>query len=211
MSNQKRDSILNKEIPQEIQNNNENKATSDIAETIATILIDKMISTAVITTKVNQTYKTLNDHCFNYLTNFINPYLESGFIFYENGIEDCDYQKKQIYFCHKPLEKLNTWELIPEPDTCEMDRYANNKTKVVKFNKYTDIKMDNVKESSVAFDVSEDTKIMKNNENVYDESTKLPKNKKREKEEEKSYNNKNEKPKKRNQRKCCRPKRKSKN
>ena len=192
MNNQKNENEENSPSHKENQNNNENKATSDIAETIATILIDKMISTAVITTKVNQTYKTLNDHCFNYLTNFINPYLESGFIFYENGIEDCDYQKKQIYFCHKPLEKLNTWELIPEPDTCEMDRYANNKTKVVKFNKYTDIKMDNVKESSVAFDVSEDTKIMKNNENVYDESTKLPKNKKREKEEEKSYNNKNQ-------------------
>ena len=192
MNNQKNENEENSPSHKENQNNNENKATSDIAETIATILIDKMISTAVITTKVNQTYKTLNDHCFNYLTNFINPYLESDFIFYENGIEDCDYQKKQIYFCHKPLEKLNTWELIPEPDTCEMDRYANNKTKVVKFNKYTDIKMDNVKESSVAFDVSEDTKIMKNNENVYDESTKLPKNKKREKEEEKSYNNKNQ-------------------
>ena len=96
MSNQKRDSILNKEIPQEIQTNPDNKTTSDIADTLAMVLIDKIISTAVITSKVNQTYNTLNDHCFNYLTNFINPYLETNFIFYENGVEDPEYQKNQI-------------------------------------------------------------------------------------------------------------------
>ena len=69
MNNQKRESILNKEIPQEIQTNPDNKTTSDIADTLAMVLIDKIISTAVITSKVNQTYNTLNDHCFNYLTN----------------------------------------------------------------------------------------------------------------------------------------------
>ena len=152
MNNHKNEIQENVEAQNENQNINEYKATADIAETVATILIDKLISTAVITNKVNQTYKTLNDHCFTYLTNFINPYLESGFIFYENGIEDIDVQKNKIYFSHEPLEKINTWELIPEPTTCETDRYANNKTKVKKYNKYTDIKMDNVKESSVAFE-----------------------------------------------------------
>ena len=90
MNNHKNEIQENVEAQNENQNINEYKATADIAETVATILIDKLISTAVITNKVNQTYKTLNDHCFTYLTNFINPYLESGFIFYENGIEDID-------------------------------------------------------------------------------------------------------------------------
>ena len=187
MNNHKNEIQENVEAKNENQNINEYKATADIAETVATILIDKLISTAVITNKVNQTYKTLNDHCFTYLTNFINPYLESGFIFYENGIEDIDVQKNKIYFSHEPLEKINTWELIPEPTTCEMDRYANNKTKVKKYNKYTDIKMDNVKESSVAFDASEDAKTIRNNENTKDEISNNIKNKKKEKEEEKTF------------------------
>ena len=187
MNNHKNEIQENVEAQNENQNINEYKATADIAETIATILIDKLISTAVITNKVNQTYKTLNDHCFTYLTNFINPYLESGFIFYENGIEDIDVQKNKIYFSHEPLEKINTWELIPEPTTCETDRYANNKTKVKKYNKYTDIKMDNVKESSVAFDASEDAKTIRNNENTKDEISNNIKNKKKEKEEEKTF------------------------
>ena len=187
MNNHKNEIQENVEAQNENQNINEYKATADIAETVATILIDKLISTAVITNKVNQTYKTLNDHCFTYLTNFINPYLESGFIFYENGIEDIDVQKNKIYFSHEPLEKINTWELIPEPTTCEMDRYANNKTKVKKYNKYTDIKMDNVKESSVAFDASEDTRTIRNNENTKDEISNRIKNKKKEKEEEKTF------------------------
>ena len=187
MNNHKNEIQENVEAQNENQNINEYKATADIAETVATILIDKLISTAVITNKVNQTYKTLNDHCFTYLTNFINPYLESGFIFYENGIEDIDVQKNKIYFSHEPLEKINTWELIPEPTTCETDRYANNKTKVKKYNKYTDIKMDNVKESSVAFDASEDTRTIRNNENTKDEISNNIKNKKKEKEEEKTF------------------------
>ena len=187
MNNHKNEIQENVEAKNENQNINEYKATADIAETVATILIDKLISTAVITNKVNQTYKTLNDHCFTYLTNFINPYLESGFIFYENGIEDIDVQKNKIYFSHEPLEKINTWELIPEPTTCETDRYANNKTKVKKYNKYTDIKMDNVKESSVAFDASEDAKTIRNNENTKDEISNNIKNKKKEKEEEKTF------------------------
>ena len=106
MNVQKKETENNKEISQENQQDStNNKPSSDIAETIAMIIIDKIISTAVITNKVNETYKTLNEYCFNYLINFINPYQEENFIFYENGIEDVVYQKNQIYFNRKPLEK----------------------------------------------------------------------------------------------------------
>ena len=109
MNAPKKETEENKEASQENQQNStNNNQSSDIAETVAMILIDKIISSVVITNKVNETYKTLNDHCFNYLINFINPYLETNFIFYENGIEDTEYQKNQIYFYRKPLEKINT-------------------------------------------------------------------------------------------------------
>ena len=192
MNNQKRESILNKEIPQEIQTNPDNKTTSDIADTLAMVLIDKIISTAVITSKVNQTYNTLNDHCFNYLTNFINPYLETNFIFYENGVEDPEYQKNQIYFSRKPLEKINTWDIIPEPGANEIDRYANTKTKVMKFRKYTDMKIDGVKEYSSAFDIDEDNKYSKRtgNENILNESNDEKNNKNKEKDKSRDTNKK---------------------
>ena len=173
MNIQKHDANDNNNQNPEEQNNSETKTNSDIAETVVMMFIDKLISTSVLTSKVNHTYKTINDHCFNYLTNFINPYLETTFIFYENGKEDLDYQKNQIYFSSKPLEKINTWELIPEPNSIEIDRYSNTKTKVMKYNKYTDNNlMEGVKESSRGFDIddnvlNESTDIQNKNKEKY--------------------------------------------
>ena len=177
MSTQKNNIENNQNSETENQTNTNNKQSSDIADTLAMILIDKIITSAVLTSKVKQTYKTLNDHCFTYLTNFINPYLEESFIFYENGIEDSNYQKNKIYFSHKPLEKLNTWELIPEPNTNEVDRFANSKTKVTKFVKNNGVKNEGVKESSFVFDADEDIKYIKSNENVFNESIDIQINK----------------------------------
>ena len=50
------------------------------------IILDKIISNAVINSKINDIYKTMNDHCFNFLTEFMNPYLKNNFIFYVHGI-----------------------------------------------------------------------------------------------------------------------------
>ena len=188
MSTQKNNTENNKNLETENQANSNNKQSSDIADTLAMILIDKLITSAVITSKVNQTYKTLNDHCFSYLTNFINPYLETSFIFYENGIEDSDSQKNKIYFSHKPLEKMNTWDLIPEPNTIEIDRFANSKTKVTALKRNNENKVDRVKESSFVFDADEDNKYIKSNENDLNESIDIQniKNKEGKKSQEKS-------------------------
>ena len=199
MNIQKHDANDNNNQNPEEQNNSETKTNSDIAETVVMMFIDKLISTSVLTSKVNHTYKTINDHCFNYLTNFINPYLETTFIFYENGKEDLDYQKNQIYFSSKPLEKINTWELIPEPNSIEIDRYSNTKTKVMKYNKYTDNNlMEGVKESSRGFDIddnvlNESTDIQNKNKEKY-KNTPDRKNKEIYK-ENKDINNSNIKPK----------------
>ena len=197
MNVQKKETENNKEISQENQQDStNNKPSSDIAETIAMILIDKIISTAVITNKVNKTYKTLNYHCFNYLINFINPYQEENFIFYENGIEDVAYQKNQIYFYRKPLEKINTWNIISEPESNEIDRYENTKTKIMKYKKYSEIPIEGVKESSLAIDIDDDNKNVHSSEN---ESIRIQKNINNEKEkhikelnkENKDFNNLN--------------------
>ena len=197
----KKETEENKEVSQDNQaNSTNNNPSSDIAETVAMVLIDKIISTVVITNKVNETYKTLNDHCFNYLINFINPYLETNFIFYENGIEDPEYQKNKIYFDRKPLEKINTWNIISEPETNEIDRYENTKTKIMKYKKYSDMQIDGVKESSLAFDIDDENKNIHSSEN---ESIRIQKNQDKVKEksikeqnkENKDISNSNIKPK----------------
>ena len=167
----------NENLVPENQIINKIKPSSDIADTIATTIVDKIISNAVINSKINDIYKTINDHCFDYLTNLINPYLKNRFIFYENGKEDLASQKKDLYFCSKPLEKVNTWTFISEPKCNQVDRCANTKTKLVKYKKYTELKDNWLKESE------EDMKHLKanNDENKnhsYKNETKIKKEKK---------------------------------
>ena len=153
------------------QNATQIQSSSDIADSVVTIILDKIISNAVINSKINDIYKTMNDHCFNFLTEFMNPYLKNNFIFYENGIDDLEYQKKQIYYCYKPINKLNTWNILPEPKSNEVDRCANTKAKMVKYKKYTDLKDNGLKESSFALDAEEDIKHLKSDDhNVFDEN-----------------------------------------
>ena len=156
----------------DLVNSNIKQHNLDITETVVSILVNKIISDAVINSKVNHIYKGMSDHCFSYLTNFINPYLETRFLFYENDIEDPSYQKNQIYFSRKPLEKLNTWNLIPEPKTNEKDRYANSNTKIVRYKNKTDME-EGVKESTFALDAEEDIKYIDHHNNVFNESIDL--------------------------------------
>ena len=152
MKEEKNEKENNENLDTEKENKNQIKSSSDIADSIVTILVDKIIADAVINSKINQVYQTMNEHCFNFLTSFMEPYLKSPFIFYENGVEDLDYQKKEIYFCRKPIERINTWTVLPEPKTTQVDRCANTKTKLVKYKKYTELKDDGLRESSFGED-----------------------------------------------------------
>ena len=181
MNINKNDNEENNNNPEDKEINSNIKFPSQIGDTLATIIIDKIISNVIITSKVNQTYNTINDHCFNYLTNLINPYLETSFVFYENGIEDPEYQKKQIYFSSKPLEKINTWNIIPEPDTNEIDRYANTRTKIMKYKKYSEMNISGVKESSFGFDIDDDVQYVNDKENTTNKKKDLQKDKNKEK------------------------------
>ena len=146
------------------------KPATDIADSIASILVNKIISDAVVNSKINEIYKTMNDHCFGFLTKLINPYLKNQFIFYENGKEDLKERKNELFFCSKPLDKINSWTVLSEPKNSEVDRCANTKTKLVKYKKYTDLKDNGLKESSFALDAEEDIKNINRDHNVFDEN-----------------------------------------
>ena len=105
MKNEKKDGKENNEKENtEKQDIIQITPSSDIADSIATIIVDKIISDAVINSKINDIYKTMNSHCFSFLTNFINPYLKSRFLFYENGIEDLNQKKRNYFFL------VNLWK-----------------------------------------------------------------------------------------------------
>lgn len=199
MKEEKNEKENNENMETKNENTNQIKPSSDIADSIVTILVDKIISDAVINSKINQVYQTMNDHCFNFLTSFMEPYLKSPFLFYENGIEDLDYQKKEVYFCHKPIERINTWTILPEPKTTQVDRCANTKTKLVKYKKYTDIKDDGLRESSYGEDEIRHLKssvIDKNKKEKNDIKERERKEKERKEREEKERKEKEEKEKK---------------
>ena len=169
MKDEKNEKENNEKINEENPIINNVKPATDIADSIALVLVNKIIDNAVINSKINEIYKTMNDHCFNFLTNLINPYLNNRFIFYENGNEDLSKQKNELFFCSKPLNKTNSWIVLSEPKSSEVDRCANTKTKLVKYKKYTDLKDDGLKESSFVLDAEEDIKNLDQNHNVFDD------------------------------------------
>lgn len=155
------------------QDNEKIKPSTEVADTIVTMIIDKIITNVVINNKLKETYTKINEHLFNNLINFINPYLNGNYILHENGIEDLEYQKKELYFCHEPIKKINTWNIIPEPKCSTKDRCENTKAKVIKYKKYTDLKSDGVRESSAGLDAEEDKLKKSNNNNNVNKSKRL--------------------------------------
>ena len=102
-----------------ITNNQENN-NYGIADTICQIIINKIISKVIGQSNNSLIYSKLNKHCFNYMLNFIDSFLSTDFIFYENNNQN---QNKRIFYSTIPQNILNTWVEIEEPDTPELDRY----------------------------------------------------------------------------------------
>lgn len=99
MKGEKKSNIDNKDkLLIENQDNKKVKPSTEVADTIVTMIIDKIITNVVINNKLKETYTKINEHLFNNLINFINPYLNGNYILHENGIEDLEYQKKRTLF-----------------------------------------------------------------------------------------------------------------
>ena len=138
---------------QEPQNNNQNENTNnenqnniqiesiinDPTDVAVTTIVDKIIADAVINSNIKHIYDNLNNYCFDSLNSLIDPFLASDFIFYENGIEDMEYQNKQIYYKSEHIKKINTWVAFQEPKNIEIDRCENENAKVKKFKKNDEI------------------------------------------------------------------------
>ena len=104
---------------------------SDVnSETISRLIIDKLISNTIIEDKLKHVDSIFNRHLEKFIFKLISPYMKSEFFFHEKGLDKID-DENIIYFKEKKISKINTWITIPEPKTCEIDRYAS-RNKLVK-------------------------------------------------------------------------------
>ena len=109
-----------------------------IPDTICQIIINKIISKVVSQSRNNLIYSKINSHCFDFIMNFIDPFLSTDFIFHEhhskNDIRNSETENQNIDLNFSKIHQniSNTWVEIFEPDTPELDRYNPENIKIVK-------------------------------------------------------------------------------
>ena len=94
----------------------------EFPEAIANEIINKIISYVIKQTTVKEIYSHLDEKCFNYLKYIINPFLSTEYLFYEDGIENINHQKKKFYYKAPAPKKVNTWVFLQEPESSQIDR-----------------------------------------------------------------------------------------
>ena len=137
------------EIKNEIKNKNIQLISKDIAETVVTLILDKIILNIIVEAKIKEIYSNLSGHCFKYIHKLMSSYLRNNFIFHENGIDNLSYQQNLVFFDKKPINKINNWEQIKEPLAPEFDRHITGKNKVIKLTKKEEIDYINKNEKEI--------------------------------------------------------------
>ena len=99
------------------------------SEIISRLIIDKLISNVIIDNKLKEIDTHFTNHIKKFIFKFIKPSIKSDFIFHEKG--DDKIEENIIHFKEQKITKINTWITIPEPETCEPDRFSL-KNKLVK-------------------------------------------------------------------------------
>ena len=111
------------------------KPSKDIAETVVTLILDRIISNIIVETRKKEAYSKIPLHCFKFLQKLISTYLKNNFLFYENSIDNISHQENLIFYDKLAINKVNNWEIIKEPPLPELDRHITGKNKVIKLSK----------------------------------------------------------------------------
>ena len=187
-------SKLNKEDQKEPNLENEEETDSNPyynnnAETIAKIIIEKMISITVTKVHSKETYERIGEHCFNYVKGSVNEILKLNYIPYEirhNQIE-------KIFFDRPKCEIHNTWIEIKEPGTPIYDRCTYDQ---VKINEFIPIEFDVIKSSNLSNNeliaIDKEDKENQNKENVNNQNINNKNKQKEIKENEKKIESRNQ-------------------
>lgn len=114
-----------------VNNNNEIRNYS-ISDTICQIILEKIISNVFSQSLNNKINSKINDYCFDFLSNCINSFIKTDFIFYENEQYNNSKDKQKLYYSYAPRTKINRDIKIVEPKIPGYDRYDSVKAKIVK-------------------------------------------------------------------------------
>ena len=114
-----------------VNNNNEIKNYS-ISDTICQIILEKIISNVFAQSFNNKINSKINDYCFNFLSNCINSFIKTDFIFYENEQNNNEKDNQKLYYSSTHRTKVNKEIVIMEPKMPDYDRYDSVKAKIVK-------------------------------------------------------------------------------
>ena len=109
----------------------ENPKNLDIPETISNVIIRKIISYVITKNRTKEIYNKLPLKCFNYTKKLLNPFLNTEFLLYDNGIDDLNKKNNFFYYKHSLPKNINTWVNFTEPLPSEKDRYAYSNTKII--------------------------------------------------------------------------------
>ena len=107
--------------------------SNDIADTIVTLIIDKIISRACRNAYIKEINSNINSHCNKFINNILSSYLNNSFLFYENGLDNVEINQNKIFYNKNIPEKVNTWVAFTEPNTPKIDRHASNRNKYFEF------------------------------------------------------------------------------
>ena len=118
-------------------NNNINNINYGIAESISKIIIEKIISNAVILSRNKQINNQLNNYCFQFLTKNINNILNLDHFDYEDVFNN-EIQSNKNFNNKEIPSKINTWIEINEPETPISDRFVSLKMKTIIIKKKDD-------------------------------------------------------------------------
>ena len=115
--------------------------SNDIAESVVSIILDKIISNIIIKKKIQKIYSNLPEYCYNYIHKLTSIYLKNNFVFHENGIDNLSYQKNILFYNKNPINKVNNWNIINEPSVPELDRNITGRNKLIKLSKKEEINL----------------------------------------------------------------------
>ena len=121
-----------KKLPEKPIENNCNEEPTVLKETICSLILDTIISKVITTVNTKEIYSNLNEHCFNFMLDKLNPYLKTNFLFHENN-ENFSNIPHCILFANILPQKKNTWVSLPEPGSSKIDRYDFTKSKIINF------------------------------------------------------------------------------
>ena len=132
------------------------------SEIISRLIIDKLISNVIIDNKLKEIDTHFTNHVKKFIFKFIKPSIKSDFIFHEKGLDKIE--ENVIHFKEQKITKINTWITIPEPETCEPDRFSLKnkliKEKIQKNDKNNILMNNSVKELELEY-ITKSSNIMR--------------------------------------------------